>query len=137
MTNSGDSEPRRGPRRFGPSASGSSAPRREPFGFDQPDDSTTIYSGDGGYSDDGSGRRGARGNYRSVPPAAREPYAAAAGYSAAGPGQPPSAGAHPPAGQYPGGPGRSEPQAAWSQVNPPTAVFPAAQSGPTAPPPYR
>lgn len=122
MTNSDGSDPRRGPRRYGPSA-GSPANSGRPTADNEFDDSTTVYPRpDGAYQ---------------PPPVPPEPptyqpptYRPAGSNSEPGNSGSPYQGSRYPTPGYPGAtrPAQPRPVApkgpAWSQNNPPTAKFP-------------
>ena len=121
MTNSDGSDPRRGPRRYGPNAGSpaNSGGPPVPPADDEFDDSTTVYPRQDG-------------PYPPPPVAPRPPvYRPGQGTSRPGypgPGYPPYPGATPPGQPRPAAPGSS----AWSQTNPPTAKFPSYSEPPAA-----
>ncbi len=113
MTNSDGSDPRRGPRRYGPSAGSPAGPGgpQVPPKNDDFDDSTTVYPRqDGGYQPRPAAPR----------PPAHRPAQGNAGPGYQGPAYPGYPSATPPGQPRPAPP--SSPS--WSHTNPPTAKFP-------------
>ena len=121
MTNSDGSDPRRGPRRYGPSAGSPAGSGRPPVPptDDDFDDSTTVYPRQDGTTS------------RARPPGAPGLPAAAGSFrvrvSRAG-----IPGSHADAAR-PAAAGRPRPAPAWSQTNPPTAKFPSYPEQPARP----